>query len=135
MSINERSGDCDYTWKEQKNMVQYSRKSFGSSQAHYLKLVTILLIAGIVQIIPNFKLGLVNCQEIFLESPSNSDYAAIKASDRSGSSPVNSSATPIVTLKQGKYIGEVKLSRNGREYFSFVGLRYAKTTERFQQVK
>jgi hypothetical protein len=41
---------------------------------------------------------------------------------------------PNVTLSQGTYLGRSYRSRGGRIYDAFVGIRYAKPVQRFQQV-
>lgn len=41
--------------------------------------------------------------------------------------------SPIVEVKQGKIVGKVLKSRNGRDFYSFLGIPYGQA-ERFQVV-
>lgn len=41
------------------------------------------------------------------------------------------SHSPVVDVKQGKIVGEVLKSRDGRNFYSFLGIPYAEA-ERFQ---
>lgn len=46
----------------------------------------------------------------------------------------NDDNSPLVEVQQGKILGQVLKSRNGRDFYSFLGIPYAQA-ERFQVIQ